>query len=99
MTYLPLTLSAACPGVCAGDLGMAYQVADVGCRECGDRIWAGQAARMGGPQAASNRLIHSVSRCQSWGRCRVIWPRPWRAVRAATWIRSRRSVAARALRR
>ncbi len=64
----------------------------------GDRVRAGQAARVGGgPQAASNRFIHSCSRCQPSGRCKVISPRPWRAVRAATSIRSRRSVAPRAL--
>ena len=59
---------------------------------------AGQAACAGGgPQAASNRFLHSCSRCQPSGRCRVISPRPWRAIRAATSIRSRRSVAPRAL--
>ena len=33
----------------------------------GDQIWAGQAAAAGGPQTASKRFIHSVSRCQAWG--------------------------------
>ena len=47
--------------------------------------------------AASNRFIHSVWRCQPWGRCKVISPRPLRAVRAATSMRSRRKVAPRAL--
>ena len=61
-----------------------------------DLVWAGQAARAGGPQAASNRFIHPVSWCQSRGRCRVRQPRPVRAVRAATLIRSRRMVAPRA---
>jgi hypothetical protein len=61
-------------------------------------VWAGQAARAGGgPQAASNRFIHSVWRCQPSGRCTVISPRPWRAMRAATSIRPARSVAPRAL--
>ena len=64
---------------------------------CGDRVWAGQAAWAGGPVAASNRFIHSAWRCQPSGRCKVIWPRPWRAARAATSMRSRRSVAPRAL--
>src|SRR6266542_1272255 len=60
-------------------------------------VWDGQAAWTGGPQAASNRFIHSCSRCHSSGRCKVMWPWPWRAVRAATSMRSRRSVAPRAL--
>ena len=60
-------------------------------------VWAGQAAAAGGPQAASNRFIHSCSWCQPSGRCRVISPWPWRAVRAATSMRSRRRVAPRAL--
>ena len=34
---------------------------------CVDRVWAGQAAAAGGPQAASNRFIHSCSRCQPPG--------------------------------
>ena len=57
---------------------------------------AGQAAAAGGPQAAWRRFSHSCSRCQPAGRWRVRWPRPCRAVRAATTIRSRRMVAARA---
>src|ERR1700675_606817 len=65
------------------------------CRR-GDRVWAGQAAAAGGPQAASNRLIHAVSRCQPSGRCTVIWPRPWREMRAATAISWVRMVAPRA---
>src|SRR5206468_7279633 len=61
-------------------------------------VWAGQAAWAGGGrQAASRRFIHSVSRCHPSGRCKVIPPLPWRAIRAATSIRSRRSVAPRAL--
>jgi hypothetical protein len=64
---------------------------------CCGRVWAGQAAAAGGPQAASNKVIHCGSRCQPSGRCSVMWPRPCRAVRAATSIRSRRSVAPRAL--
>ncbi len=63
----------------------------------GDRCRAGQAAAAGGPQAASNRFIHSAWRCQPSGRCSVMWPRPCRAMRAATSIRSRRSVAPLAL--
>ena len=62
-----------------------------------DRIGAGQAAAAGGPLAAASRFSHSCSRCQPSGRCRVRWPRPCRAIRAATAIRSRRMVAARAL--
>ena len=46
----------------------------------GDRVWAGQAAVAGGPHAASNRIIHLVSWCQPSGRCKVMWPRPWRAI-------------------
>src|SRR2546421_6151147 len=64
---------------------------------CVDRVWAGQAAAAGGPVAASNRFIHSVWRCQPSGRCTVMWPRPWRAMRAATSMKSRRRVAPRAL--
>src|SRR5437588_1668137 len=61
-------------------------------------VGAGQAARAGGgPVAASNRFIHSVSWCQPSGRCKVISPRPCRAVRAATSMRSRRMVAPLAL--
>jgi hypothetical protein len=63
----------------------------------GELVWAGQATAAGGPQAASNRFSHCAWWCQPSGRCKVIWPRPWRAVRAATSIRSRRSVAPRAL--
>ncbi len=66
---------------------------------CGgaDRSGLVRPLRAGGPQAASNRFIHSVWRCQPSGRCTVMCPRPWRAVRAATSMRSRRSVAPRAL--
>jgi hypothetical protein len=60
---------------------------------CGDRVWAGQAAVAGGPQAASNRLAHSCWRYQPSGRWSVRWPRPWCAVRSARWMRSRRKVA------
>jgi heterodisulfide reductase subunit C len=62
-----------------------------------DLVWAGQAARAGGPQPARNRASQSSWRCQSCGRCRVRWPRPCRAIRAATSIRSARMVAPRAL--
>ena len=62
---------------------------------CGP-VWAGQAAAAGGPLAAASRFSHSCWRCQPSGRCKVRWPRPCRAVRAATAIRSRRMVAARA---
>jgi hypothetical protein len=65
--------------------------------ERGDRFWAGQAECAGGPVAASKRFIHSVWRCQPSGRWMVMLPRPWRAVRAATLMRSRRMVAPRAL--
>src|SRR6185437_11509403 len=51
----------------------------------------------GGRQAVPNRFIQSWARCQPWGRCKVISVRPWRAVRAATSMSSRRSVAPRAL--
>ena len=86
---------AACPVSLAG---VRAGGARVGCGcGCGDRVGAGQAAGAGGPQPASNRLVHSCSRCQPSGRCMVIWPRPCRAVRAATLMRSRRTVAPRAL--
>ena len=62
----------------------------------GNRVRAGQAAVAGGPQAASNRFIHPVSRCQPSGRCMVMWPRPWRAMRAATAISWPRMVEPRA---
>ena len=62
-----------------------------------DLVGAGQAARAGGPHPAWNRLVHSAWRCQPAGRYKVMWPRPWRAMRAATSIRSRRIVAPRAL--
>ena len=52
--------------------------------------------RRAGRRPLANRFSHSCSRCQPSGRCRVRWPRPCRAVRAATAIRSRRMVAARA---
>jgi len=58
-----------------------------------DLVRAVQAARAGGRQAASNRFSHSAWRCQPSSRCRVRAPRPVRAVRAATSIRSRRMVA------
>ena len=62
-----------------------------------DWVWSGQAAWAGGPQAASNRFTQSCSRCHPSGRCKVISPLPWRAVRAATSMRSRRNVAPLAL--
>ena len=74
--------------------GFGVAVAAVG---GADRVGAGQAAAAGGPQPAWSRFSHSCSRCQPSGRCKVRWPRPCRAVRAATAIRSRRMVAARAL--
>lgn len=76
----------------AGAAGLAGRVG------AGERVRAGQAARVrGGPQAASNRLSHSASRCQYAGRCRVRWRLPRRAVGAAMSIGSRRMVAPRAL--
>jgi len=90
----PLTCPAACPGCWSGWAGVCRR-AWAGAR---DRVGAGQAAWVsGGPQAASNRCIHSAWRCQPAGRCRVRWPRPCRAVRAARLIRSRRIVAPLAL--
>ena len=44
----------------------------VGPPGCGDRVRAGQAAAVGGPQVVMNRVIHSFSRCQPSGRCSVI---------------------------
>ena len=44
----------------------------------GDRVWAGQAAATGGPQAAVSRFSQSCSWCQPAGRCSVMWPRPAR---------------------
>lgn len=76
----------------AGGLGRAAAGPGV----CADLVRAGQAAAGGGPQAASNRASHSAWRCQPSGRCKVMCPRPWRAIRAATPMRSRRSVAPRA---
>ncbi len=89
----PLTCSAACPGFRRGAVLAGGRWGPCG---CGDRVRAGQAAVAGGPQAASNRFIHSVSRCQPSGRCTVMWPRPWRAIRAATLMRWPRMVAPRA---
>ena len=67
-----------------------------GGRRGADRVWAGQAVAAGGPQAVCQTFSHSCWRCQPSGRWRVRRPRPRRAVRAATWMRSRRMVAARA---
>jgi hypothetical protein len=54
------------------------------------RSGAGQAGwACGGPWVASKRFSHSRARCQPSGRCTVMWPRPWRAIRAASAIRSR----------
>ena len=91
---LPLTGSAACPMSLVRRAGFVWPSG-----RAGAVTWfgAGQAAAAGGPQAAANRVSHSCSRCQPSGRCRVMWPRPCRAVRAATSIRSRRMVAPRAL--
>jgi hypothetical protein len=50
----------------------------------------------GGPQAAWNKVIHWCSRCQPSGRCKVRWPRPLRAMRAATAMSWLRRVAPRA---
>jgi hypothetical protein len=63
--------------------------------DCGgaDRSGAGHAAAAGGPKAALRRLSHSCSRCQPWGSCRVRWPRPCRALRAASAIMAWRMVA------
>jgi len=90
VSVLPLTRPAACPGFLVRGLGWMA----VGLSGCGDRIWAGQAAAVGGPQAVVNRVIHSCS-CASprAGRCSVMCPRPCRAVRATTSIRSWRMVA------
>jgi hypothetical protein len=90
-------LSAACPQVLAGMMAGVLPGGRWGCRGAVTGVWAGQAAAAGGPQAALSRFIHSCSRCQPSGRCRVRWPGPRRAVRAATSMRSRRSVAPRAL--
>ena len=90
---LPLACCAACPGFLARGRVRGGR----GGRRGTDRFGAGQAAAAGGPLAASQRVSRSCSRCQAWGRCRVMWPLPWRAVRAATAIRSRRMVAALAL--
>jgi hypothetical protein len=89
---LPLACCAACPGFRARGRGSGGLAA----WRVRDRFGAGQAAAAGGPQAASQRFSHSCSRCQPCGRWRVMWPLPCRAVRAATAIRSRRMVAARA---
>ena len=89
----PLASCAACPGFRARERGSGWPRGAV---SGADRVGAGQAAASGGPQAASQRLRHSCSRCQPSGRWRTRWPRPCRAVRAATAIRSRRIVAARA---
>jgi hypothetical protein len=62
-----------------------------------DRFRAGQAARGGGPQAASKRLSHSCWRCQPSGRCKVMRPQPRREIRGATLMRWLRMVAPRAL--
>ena len=61
------------------------------------RGWSGRCG--GRPAGGVERFGHSCSRCQPSGRWRVRRPRPCRAVRAATAIRSRRMVAARALAR
>jgi hypothetical protein len=44
--------------------------------------------------AARNGLAHSCWRCQPSGRCTVRCPRPWRAVRPATFMRSAQGGAA-----
>src|SRR5262249_59936594 len=93
--FLPLAGPAACP-VLARDPWLAG-AGGAWPWGCGDRVWAGQAAQAGGPVAASNRFIHSASWCQPSGRCSVMWPRPWRATRAATSIRSARGGAPRGL--
>src|SRR5215469_9369421 len=92
MGLSPLACCAACPGSWAWGRRFGW----LGRRGCGP-VRAGQAAAEGGPHTASRRFSHSCSRCQPSGRCTVRWPRPCRAVRAATSIRSRRMVAARAL--
>ena len=93
VVFPPLACSAACPQVPGSGAGFGVALRAVGVR---DLFGAGQAAAAGGPQAASHRFSHSCSRCQPSGRWRARRPRPWRAVRAATAIRSRRIVAARA---
>ena len=92
--FLPLTCPAACPGFLArGRVRVA--VAGRGGAVTGSGLV--RPLRRAGRRRLSNRFIHSCSRCQPSGRCRVMWPRPCRAVRAATSIRSRRMVAPRAL--
>src|SRR5512140_1804644 len=88
-------LSAACPFVLTGMLAGGLPGGRGRPVGCGDR-GAGQAAAAGGPVAASNRFIHPVWRCQPSGRCTVMWPRPWRAMRAATSMSWPRMVAPRA---
>jgi diaminopimelate decarboxylase len=63
----------------------ALQAAGAGAEIASEFEWR-IARRMGFPpeRTVANGVcrpvphLHSVSRCQSWGRCRVIWPRPWR---------------------
>jgi hypothetical protein len=91
--FPPLACSVACPGARWGGAG-GWPLGPGSCR---DWVWAGQAAVAGGPQAAWNKFIHPVSRCQPSGRCSAMWRRPWREMRAATAISWPRMVAPRAL--
>ncbi len=94
VVFLPLTFLRLVQGTRRGSWLVVRRGGRLGPLGRVDWLWAGQAARAdGGPVAASNRFIQSCSRCQPSGRCKVISPRPWRAIRAATLIRSRRSVA------
>ena len=67
MGFLPLTCSAACPGF---RFGVRVQVTAWGRRRYGDRSGLVRPQLAGGPQAASNKVIHCCSRCQPSGRCK-----------------------------
>jgi len=76
---LPLTVSAACPGwpggwgrVAAGAVVARWPT------------WAGSGGGCGRAAGGFEQADPVLFAGQPSGRCKVRWPRPWRAVRAAT---------------
>src|SRR5215470_14665688 len=76
----------------------AYPRHAVSGRARGGGWWSGQAARAGGARRVAGKApVQASCEGQLVGRCQVIWLRPLRAGRAATWMSSWRMVALRAL--
>jgi len=76
---LPFTSLRLVPGILGWPSGLPIGAVGRGDRVCLPRP-SGRVAR----SRLGNRFIHSASRCQSSGRCKVIWPRPFLRTRPGT---------------